>query len=60
MMIKVGNYFVNETALNDPAVIAAMKSYDLRLQQEAVNRDRIRQGKASHIPYTTWNISDRD
>jgi hypothetical protein len=60
MMIKVGNYFVNETALNDPAVVAAMKSYDLRLQQEAVNRDRIRQGKAALISHSTWNISDRD
>lgn len=59
-MIKVGNYFVNETAMSDPAVLAVMKSYDLHLQQQAVERDRIRQGKASHIPYTTWNISDRD
>jgi len=59
-MKKVGNYFVSESALNDPAVVAAMKSYDLRLQQEAVNRDRIRQGKEPLVPYKVWNISDRD
>ena len=59
-MIKVGNYYVNETAKNDPIIQSVMKSYDLHLQQQAVERDRIRQGKASHIPYTTWNISDRD
>jgi len=59
-MKKVGNYFVSESAMNDPAVVAAMKSYDLRLQQEAVNRDRIRQGKTPLVPYKVWNISDRD
>ena len=59
-MIKVGNYYVNETALNDPIIQSVMKSYDLRLQQQAVERDRIKRGKSSHVPYTVWDISDRD
>lgn len=57
---RVGNYFVSESLLNDPISVAAMKSYDLRLQQEAVRRDRIRQGKETPVPYTVWDISDRD
>jgi hypothetical protein len=59
-MKKVGNYYISENIIDDPAVIAAMKSYDLRLQQEAVNHDRIRQGKTPLVPYKVWNISDRD
>lgn len=59
-MKKVGNYYVSENLIDDPVIQSVMKSYDLRLQQEAVHRDRIRQGKASPVPYTVWNISDRD
>lgn len=59
-MKKVGNYYISENMIDDPVVQAAMKSYDLRLQQEAVHRDRIRQGKEPLVPYTVWNISDRD
>ena len=57
---KVGNYLISENLIDNPAVQTAMKSYDLRLQQEAVNRDRIRQGKTPLVPYKVWNISDRD
>lgn len=59
-MKKVGNYLISENLIDDPVVQAAMRSYDLRLQQEAVNRDRIRQGKKPLVPYRVWNISDRD
>jgi len=59
-MKQVGNYFISENMIDDPMVQAAMRSYDLRLQQEAVNRDRIRQGKSALVPYRVWNISDRD
>jgi hypothetical protein len=59
-MKKVGNYYISENLIGDPVIESVMKSYDLRLQQEAVNRDRIRQGKAPLVPYTVWNISDRD
>jgi hypothetical protein len=59
-MKKVGNYYISENLIGDPVIESVMKSYDLRLQQEAVNRDRIRQGKTPLVPYTVWNISDRD
>lgn len=59
-MKKVGNYYISENMIDDPVIQSVMKSYDLRLQQEAVHRDRIRQGKSSPVPYTVWNISDRD
>jgi len=59
-MKKVGNYYICENLIGDPVIESVMKSYDLRLQQEAVNRDRIRQGKTPLVPYTVWNISDRD
>jgi hypothetical protein len=59
-MKKVGNYYISENLIDDPVIQSVMKSYDLRLQQEAVNRDRIRQGKTPLVPYTVWNISDRD
>lgn len=59
-MKKVGNYYISENLIDDPVIQSVMKSYDLRLQQEAVNRDRIRKGKTPLVPYTVWNISDRD
>jgi len=59
-MKKVGNYYISENLIGDPVIEMVMKSYDLRLQQEAVNRDRIRQGKTPLVPYKVWNISDRD
>lgn len=59
-MKKVGNYYISENLIGNPVIESVMKSYDLRLQQEAVNRDRIRQGKTPLVPYTVWNISDRD
>jgi hypothetical protein len=59
-MKKVGNYYISENLIGDPVIESVMKSYDLRLQQEAVNRDRIRQGKTPLVPYAVWNISDRD
>lgn len=59
-MKKVGNYYISENLIGDPVIESVMKSYDLRLQQEAVNRDRIRQGKTPLVPYTVWSISDRD
>lgn len=59
-MKKVGNYYISENLIDDPVIQSVMRSYDLRLQQEAVNRDRIRQGKTPLVPYTVWNISDRD
>lgn len=59
-MKKVGNYYISENLIDDPVIQLVMKSYDLRLQQEAVNRDRIRQGKTPLVPYKVWNISDRD
>lgn len=59
-MKKMGNYYISENLIDDPVIQSVMKSYDLRLQQEAVNRDRIRQGKTPLVPYTVWNISDRD
>jgi hypothetical protein len=59
-MKKVGNYYISENLISDPVIQSVMRSYDLRLQQEAVNRDRIRQGKTPLVPYTVWNISDRD
>jgi hypothetical protein len=59
-MKKVGNYYISENLIGDPVIESVMKSYDLRLQQEAVNRDRIRQGKTPLVPYTVWNISDRN
>ena len=59
-MKKVGNYYISENLIGDPVIESVMRSYDLRLQQEAVNRDRIRQGKTPLVPYTVWNISDRD
>jgi len=59
-MKKVGNYYISENLIDDPVIQSVMKSYDLRLQQEAVNRDRIRQGKTPLVPYTVWNISDRN
>lgn len=58
-MKKVGNYYISENLIGNPVIESVMKSYDLRLQQEAVNRDRIRQGKTPLVPYTVWNISDR-
>lgn len=59
-MKKVGNYYISENLIDDPVIQSVMRSYDLRLQQEAVNRDRIRQGKTPLVPYKVWNISDRD
>jgi hypothetical protein len=59
-MKKVGNYYISENLIGDPVIESVMRSYDLRLQQEAVNRDRIRQGKTPLVPYTVWNISDRN
>ena len=59
-MKKVGNYYISENLIDDPVIQSVMKSYDLRLQQEAVHRDRIRQGKSAPVPYRVWDISDRD
>jgi hypothetical protein len=59
-MKKVRNYYISENLIDDPVIQSVMKSYDLRLQQEAVNRDRIRQGKTPLVPYRVWDISDRD
>jgi len=59
-MKKMGNYYISENLIDDPVIQSVMKSYDLRLQQEAVHRDRIRQGKSALVPYRVWDISDRD
>jgi len=59
-MKQVGNYYISENLIDDPVIQSVMKSYDLRLQQEAVHRDRIRQGKSALVPYRVWDISDRD
>jgi hypothetical protein len=53
-------FILNDTAKKDPAVQMAMSSYLQQLQKEEEYRNKVRSGLITHIPTTSWNISDRD
>ena len=53
-------FWMNQTAQDNPVMMAALESYKKQLIAEAEYRNKVRSGEIQPAPWGRHNISDKD